>query len=275
MLKQRVITAALLVPIMLAGIFWLPLTGFAVFIGAITLLGAWEWAALSGFSSTPGRAGFVLLCGFVLALLGWQWGGVSLAVSRLLWLLPVVVVWLFALIWVARYPTPGSWRLPSIRLLTGLIVLAGAWWSLLQLKKMPNGNSWILLMMLIVWAADIGAYFSGKRWGKRKLAVQVSPGKTREGVYGGLLLVAVVTGLYSWWLSVPVLSAVMLVLLALLIAGVSVLGDLFESLLKRHVGLKDSGSLLPGHGGVLDRIDSVLAAAPFFFVGLSIALALG
>ena len=155
-----------------------------------------------------------------------------------------------------------------VRLAIGVLVLSAAWLSLLKLKSLESGNAWLLLVLLIVWAADIGAYFSGKRWGKVKLAPNVSPGKTREGVYGGLVAVVVTSLVFALWNELTGAAIVYLVLLSIIVGFVSVMGDLFESLLKRFTGIKDSGSILPGHGGVLDRIDSILAAAPFFCLGL-------
>ena len=161
------------------------------------------------------------------------------------------------------------WEKSAVRTLCGVLLLSAAWLSMVELKALESGDAWLLLILLIVWAADIGAYFSGKRWGRVKLAPHVSPGKTREGMYGGLVAVGLTVLAFSWWNELTFSSVVYLMLLSLVVGLVSVMGDLFESLLKRHAGVKDSGTILPGHGGVLDRIDSILAAAPLYYLGLT------
>ncbi|WP_028468102.1 phosphatidate cytidylyltransferase [Neptunomonas japonica] len=265
MLRQRIITASILAPLVLCGVFLLPVKGFAVFFAVVTLIGAWEWALLSGIKVTIKRIGFSVVV-LMSILLGW-W--LHLEEAQDFVLLPVIALWCLAFIWTIRYPSEGSWKHSLVRALCGVLMLAAAWLSMLELKSLESGNAWLLLILLIVWAADIGAYFSGKRWGKAKLAPQVSPGKTREGMYGGLLAVALTTLVFAWWNGLGVASSAFLLALGLIVGLVSVMGDLFESLLKRHSQVKDSGSILPGHGGVLDRIDSVLAAAPFYFLGLT------
>lgn len=264
MLKQRVLTALVLAPLVLSGVFLLPVSGFAVFFGLVTLIGAWEWALLSGLKKPVYRLVFasVVLVSIVFSSWLYQMG-------HDYWvLLPATTVWLVAFRWIFAYPSAGLWGHSIIRMLCGVVIFAAAWLSMLELKALESGNSWILLILLIVWAADIGAYFSGKRWGKTKLAPQVSPGKTREGMYGGLVAVVFTVLVFSWWNELGFEAIVYLVLLSVVVGLVSVMGDLFESLLKRHAGIKDSGSILPGHGGVLDRIDSILAAAPFYYLGL-------
>jgi len=154
-----------------------------------------------------------------------------------------------------------------IKLLLGIVILSVAAYLVIKLQQMTNGAYWILCFMVSVWAADVGAYFVGKRFGKTKLAPKVSPGKTVEGLFGGLALVFVIYVpllLYFFKLN----QALLLLVTILVTALVSVAGDLFESKMKRHVGLKDSGAILPGHGGVLDRIDGLLIGAPFFALGL-------
>jgi len=264
-LKQRIITASILAPIVLCGVFLLPVKGFAVFFAIVTLIGAWEWALLSGVTATVKRLAFSAAV-LTSILLGWQ---LHLESSQNFVLIPVLALWCVAFLWITRYPSEGLWKHSLVRALCGVLILAAAWLSMLELKSLESGNAWLLLILLIVWAADIGAYFSGKRWGKVKLAPSVSPGKTREGMYGGLLAVALTILMFAWWNGLDFTSSAFLLVLGLIVGLVSVMGDLFESLLKRHANIKDSGSILPGHGGVLDRIDSVLAAAPFYFMGLT------
>lgn len=266
MLKQRIVTASVLAPLVLAGVFWLPVNGFAVFFALVTLIGAWEWALLAGLKKAVYRLIFVFVVLVAISISGWLYvdGHNDLV------LLPAVVVWLLACYWIYQYPALDVWVKPVVRGVCGIFILAAAWLSMLELKSLESGNAWLLLILLIVWAADIGAYFSGKRWGKVKLAPHVSPGKTREGMYGGLVAVALTVFIFSWWNELSYSGIVYLMLLSIFVGLVSVMGDLFESLLKRHAGLKDSGSILPGHGGVLDRIDSILAAAPFYYLGLTL-----
>lgn len=261
MLKQRIITALIMLPVALAGFFWLQGSGFALFIAAVVCVGAWEWARLAGLEPQVQRLGYA--GGVALLLLGLyqapQLAGVVLVLAVLWWLAAIGLV--------LGYPASRrAWQALPVRLLIGLLILLPAWQGLLLLKQWPEGNSLILAVMLLVWSADIGAYFSGRRFGKRKLAAQVSPGKSWEGVYGGLaacLLLTLLVGLYRDWAA----RELMLALLgAALVVLISVVGDLTESMFKRQAGIKDSSNLLPGHGGVLDRIDSLTAAVPMFAV---------
>lgn len=258
MLRQRVVTAALLIPLVLAGLFGLTGGAFALFTGAVVLLSAWEWANLAGFERIVARLGYVLALA-LLMVVGWLSGAAHAAWP--LWL--SVIGWLVNFYWVARYPRcREQWHAPSIRLAMGLWVLLPCWVGFIQLRA--SGIEWLLYVLLLVWLADIGAYFAGRRFGRRKLAPRVSPGKSWEGVYGGLVAVALLALGFSGWIELTIGEWGWLILATLLVALISVLGDLFESMLKRLRGLKDSGNLLPGHGGVLDRIDSLTAAVPLF-----------
>lgn len=262
MLKQRIITALILFPIALWGFFALEGAAFACFIGTVIVLGAWEWARLAGYEQQPIRVGYALGVGLLLVGL-YQIPALAKPV-----LLLGVAWWCWATFLVVRYPSSAAvWAKPSIALCIGLPLLLPAWQGLQILKTWPQGqgNSLILMVMVLVWSADIGAFFAGRRFGRRKLALAVSPGKTWEGALGGLaacLLITLGVGLYQqhwtglhWLLVVPGV---------LLVVASSILGDLTESMFKRSAGLKDSSQLLPGHGGVLDRIDSLTAAVPVF-----------
>lgn len=259
MLKQRIITALVLLPFALGGFFLLDGGLFALFIGAVVSLGGWEWARLAGFSAQLQRVGFAALVAVLLAGLYW------LPMLAPWVLLLAVVWWALATFLVIGYPgTRRFWASAPSRLLIGLLILLPAWQGLVLFKQWPEANLLILAVMVLVWGADIGAYFSGRRFGKRKLAPEVSPGKSWEGVFGGLfatLMICAVVGVYRDWSITHLLLAL---LGTALVVMMSVVGDLTESMFKRQAGIKDSSNLLPGHGGVLDRIDSLTAAIPVF-----------
>lgn len=258
MLKQRIITALVLAPLALAGLFGLIDGSFALFTGVIVLLGAWEWANLAGLEQTVKRLGYV--AGLGLLMLG-AWLSGSVLASWPLWL--SAIGWLVCLYWVALYPqSSAQWRATTVRLVIGIWVLLPCWIGLIQLRAV--GGEWLLYVLLLVWVADIGAYFAGRRFGRRKLAPRVSPGKSWEGVYGGLLATALLALIFALWLGLEAAQGAWLLVATLIVTLVSVLGDLLESMLKRLRGIKDSGHLLPGHGGILDRIDSLTAAVPLF-----------
>ncbi len=264
MLKQRVITAIVLAPLALAGVILLPQVGFAIFIGLIIMLGAWEWANLAGYEQSVIKVGYAVFIGLVCWLVS--------AISPLIVLALGVLWWLIALFLVKGYPDSARYcSSKSVKLLMGILTLVPAWFGLVQLKLYDHFGLAIILVLLIVWAADCGAYFAGKNFGRNKLAERVSPKKTIEGVVGGMavaLIISVSVGLYMDF-SFP--RGIGLMLLTVLVVLVSVLGDLWESLLKRERGIKDSGNLLPGHGGILDRIDSLTAAIPVFTFALIIS----
>ncbi|PKM23707.1 MAG: phosphatidate cytidylyltransferase [Gammaproteobacteria bacterium HGW-Gammaproteobacteria-13] len=259
MLKQRIITALVLLPFALGGFFLLDGALFALFIGAVVSLGAWEWARLAGFTAQVQRVAYAAL---VAALLF----GLYLLPALAPWVLLLGVVWWAAATFlVLGYPASSRyWTQAPVRLLIGLLILLPAWQGLVLFKQWPEANWLILAVMVLVWGADIGAYFAGRRFGKRKLAPQVSPGKSWEGVFGGLLatlLICLAVAIYRDWSFAGLLLGLLGTAVVVLI---SVVGDLTESMFKRQSGVKDSSNLLPGHGGVLDRIDSLTAAIPVF-----------
>ncbi|PSL11945.1 phosphatidate cytidylyltransferase [Marinobacterium halophilum] len=261
MLKQRILTALLLAPLALAALFLLPQQPFEWVAAAVFLYGGWEWGNLCRLPSGL-RAGYVLLLGVLMALVGWA------APLQLIVIGFALLFWLAALFMVRGYPASASYCQRGIGLLMGAVVLVPSWYAMTALRAQEQGFALLLMLMLLVWGADIGAYAAGKSFGRNKLLPAVSPGKTREGLFGGLS-VCVLVGLgFAVWLELSWLQSVYLLALSVLTGLVSVLGDLFESMLKRERGIKDSGKLLPGHGGILDRIDSLTAAAPVFFAGL-------
>lgn len=278
MFKQRVITALVLAPLALAAVFYLPLAGFALFISAAFLLGAWEWSGLCGLASKAMRWIYVGLTAVIFALLYWKWPvplhwpvEQNVLLSSLL--LAGIGWWILAIALVLTYPKSQKLWAGSDwgKALMGWLTLIPAWVAVLFIRSTDYAASsftgaWLIFcLLLLVWAADIGGYIVGKPFGKHKLLPKVSPGKTVEGMLGGLGLVAVVVTLVAWLQDWPAQTGIWYVS-ALLLTVLSVFGDLTESMFKRVAGKKDSGAFLPGHGGILDRIDSLTATAPLFAI---------
>lgn len=266
MLKQRIITAAILICLALPAVFATSWDIFLWIIDGIILLAAWEWANLSGYSKKLER--LVYIAAIAVAIIAMHIYYPRLPIRQIL--VVSLCSWLLALYWVVRFPKDQSWSGRWQRGIIGLFVLLPCWLSFAVMKASISSNSLILFLFLMVWGADSGAFFAGKYFGKTALAASVSPKKTREGLYGGLISCMLVAIGYA--LIIPEqLSGVqisVLVLLSVLVGLISVLGDLFESMLKRYRGIKDSSQLLPGHGGILDRIDSLTAASPLFILGM-------
>lgn len=276
MLRQRVITAVIMASLFLGAIAFLPLPALALVFGVLVCLGAWEWSRLAGWQSPLSRGVYVAVLAATLAgLYHYCQLGADPGREQVQPFLGMACLWWsFALLWVRGYPTSALlWQTVAVRSLMGLLVLAPAWMAAVFLLSYPRGGGLMVVMVLTVAAADIGAYFSGKAWGKHKLAPVVSPAKTWEGFWGGMLGCVVLAVLL--WSQLPnqaahvSLPAVITVILTTALA--SVVGDLTVSMVKRQSGIKDSGSLLPGHGGVLDRLDSLSGAAPVFALGLLLA----
>lgn len=268
-LRTRAATAALLVPLAVSAVLWLPERLFALLFGAVACLGAWEWTRLAGWRRPATRLSYVLATALLLALAGEV---LALPAARLGLSALALGWWLVALAWVVRYERggPGGVPRPPVALLVGWLTLVPAWAALVHLHGQGVHGPWLVLFLLgLVSGADIAAYLAGSRWGRRKLAPRVSPGKTLEGL-GGALVFALLLGAGLAPLLAGVVGRPAFLLLCLGTVLASVLGDLAESLFKRMAGVKDSGSLLPGHGGVLDRIDSLTAAAPLFALGLTL-----
>ena len=272
MLKQRVITALVLAIIFIVALFGLPAGYFSFFVGAIVLIGAWEWACLAGFPARWQRALYALFILVVLLLASFYLGFEGEASPNLNadaireLLIAGCIWWAIALLLVQGYPSSALlWGHKILRLLMGLLVLIPTWVALVYVRQQEAGAWLVLLLMLIVAMADSGGYFAGKRFGKHKLASAVSPGKTWEGFAGGFIANCVLALILSLTLE---LSLLLMLVLVVPTSLVSVLGDLLESMLKRQAGIKDSGTILPGHGGILDRVDGVTAAAPVFALAL-------
>lgn len=260
MLKQRIATAIILLIIVLSAllaknpIFWSLLVNVAI------VVSFWEW--LRFCEVTKPISLVVAYALFIAVLYITQSGMLSLPIA----VMAVCVLWLVLFVFTATGKLQIVHR-PRLKVVIGIAIISIAGLIVIRLQQLEHGMLWILCLFVCVWAADIGAYFVGKRFGKTKLAPVISPGKTVEGLAGGIALAMLIyTPIMFYYL--PANHAALLLLTVLVTVLVSVMGDLFESTMKRHVGLKDSSQILPGHGGVLDRIDSLLPAAPFFAAGL-------
>ncbi|MFV8435912.1 phosphatidate cytidylyltransferase [Vibrio owensii] len=273
-MKQRIITALILAPLVILGIFKLPLIGFIIALTAITLLGFWEWTqftesnsriaalvpavvvtGLSFLSISPDAASLNQLATphYTVLVLGFAW-------------------WIIASGMAITYPkTTNLWQnSKALRHVFGFLTLIPFLWSVIILRASDisvdpyHGAKLVLYVCFLVWAADSGAYFAGKSMGKRKMAPHVSPNKTIEGLIGGIIAALIVGWLFAGWFDIQFTSPIHMVIITLITVVISVLGDLVESMFKRVSGIKDSSNIIPGHGGILDRIDSLTAAFPVF-----------
>jgi phosphatidate cytidylyltransferase len=272
--RTRVLAALVMLPVAVGCVLLLPSNILAALVGAVLMIGLWEWSALAGLDGMVPRAAYLVANALLLAALAWG-AGPDLAPIKLV-AVAGVLWWLLVPMWLLHFDFARAdqpWC-RALKLFAGTAGVIPAWAAVYWLHHGASGIGhgaelgprWTLFVLFIIWAADSGAYFAGSRWGRRKLAPKISPGKSWEGLFGGLALAlllsaAVLPLLGLQWRQVP-----QLLMLTLLTVLVSVAGDLFESLVKRHAGAKDSSDLIPGHGGVLDRIDSLLAALPVFVV---------
>lgn len=278
MLKQRILTSLVLAPLALLLVFYTPLTLFSYIAGAIVLLSAWEWSAFMGLCDKLKRFSFVVFIALLLVLLNWHWPIESLwfdgqlvgdanyifTLSFSWWIVATYLVW--------RYPAMAkAWNEGIVmRAIAGILTLVPLWLALNTLRSANYvesthfGSMLILVVLGIVWSADIGAYFTGKNFGKHKLMPKVSPNKTIEGLAGGVVAAVIFVLAFCHFTNVDMSVWPIYAVMTVFIALFSAIGDLLESMFKREAGLKDSGSCLPGHGGILDRLDSLTAAAPIF-----------
>tara|TARA_R110002049_G_scaffold55481_3_gene153768 strand:+ start:305 stop:1135 length:831 start_codon:yes stop_codon:yes gene_type:complete len=264
-LKQRIITGLILAPLVLCGVFLLEPIHFSWFFAAILAIAAWEWANLSSLTTQVVRVTYALL---IAALLFKVVPHISVA-----WVLTVSVMWwIIATLLVMTYPDSSRyWKHPGVSVLLGLVVILPMWKALVFIREATftpiesfNPLLLILYILLLVWAADVGAYFTGKAWGKSKLAPNVSPGKSWAGAWGGIAAAMLLGAVTSYLMGLSFSMSIQFLVITAITAMISIIGDLTESMFKRVRGIKDSSALLPGHGGVLDRIDSLLAAIPVF-----------
>lgn len=271
MLKLRVLTALILLPLVMVAIFLLPAHWFMVLLVFILMRGSEEYTRLAGLSGHYARVPVLVLQGLIMLVLFWykaSWDN-----HILLYMSASCAAWLLMFIRLPLYhpdsQPDNAYRIISV--ITAILSITTGWFAFGWIRMQSDGAWLVLLLLLIVWAADTGAYFSGKTFGKNKLAPHISPGKTREGLFGGLITAWIVALIAANLMPIAIIEPTRLVLLSLVTALVSVGGDLLISLHKRTSGFKDSGNLLPGHGGILDRVDSLIAAAPFFALGLLVS----
>lgn len=264
-MRQRILTALILLPLAVAGVLYLPTPWLGGLVTMVLLLALWEWTRLVGVHALPARLAYLAANAALMTWLTWRaWHGLALSVVVVgtLW-------WLLVLAWLRNtaFLSVDNRAARALKMVAGALTVIPAWSALLLLHADGAlGPRWALTALVAVWAADSFAYFAGSRWGRSKLAPTISPGKTWAGLWGGLLGCVLLTVLAAPLLGVGWLQLPALALLALISGASSIVGDLFESLIKRHAGNKDSGDLIPGHGGVLDRVDSLLAALPVFLV---------
>lgn len=273
MTRTRILAALLMAPIAIAAVLLLNTPWMAAVSAIVFLTALWEWLRLADIEDTLSRTALLLLNLLLMVAVVWAsaTGGGSLVLLKMLAMVGVAW-WLLATLWLRHYDfaSDHDTRARVFKLAAGTLAVIPAWAALCVIHAGENGgygNRWLLLALAIVWATDTGAYFTGRKFGKRKLAPRISPNKTIEGLAGGVVAGVVVAVAFAPLAGATVAQLPLVALVAIATVLASVVGDLFESLLKRHVGAKDSGTLIPGHGGVLDRLDSVLAALPVFAFG--------
>lgn len=280
MLKQRILTALVLAPLVIWGVLSLPEFYFSLFILFLVGLASWEWGHLSAIKGVGSLGVFTLASVAATALLIWL---VKLSEQQFYILVSISIVWwLYRVFCVVSYKAANDTESDStaqyksiskIKAATALSIVVSIvipLYSIIYLRNVYNVHTYLLYLLLLIWGADIFAYFAGKYTGKNKLAPHVSPGKTWEGAYGAIAGTFLISMLGSYFFAHNFKTATIFLVVSLIIVIISIFGDLSESLYKRQCKLKDSGNLLPGHGGILDRIDSLIAAAPFYIMGLNV-----
>jgi len=273
MLKQRIITSLILTPLVIWGVFSLPALYFSLFILIVVGLSSWEWGHLAGMERSTSKALYTIASLLALVLLIWA---LDISAKGFYILISISIVWwLYRIVCILIYKTPDT--LPTqlqgngvnvVTAMVSIVALIIPFYAIVYLRNEYNFPGYLFYMLMIIWAADVFAYFSGKYLGKHKLAPHISPGKTWEGVYGALFGTSMgsLIGAYSFGLDFQ--TGILFFVLTFIMVSISIFGDLSESLYKRQNAIKDSGNLLPGHGGMLDRVDSLVAAAPFYLAGL-------
>lgn len=282
MLLQRIITALILVPLVVLAVFQLPSEYFSLLVALVMLIAAWEWTNLIGINSPLKRGLFLFALILPMLWLHFWTQFLELAAQVLDWpdirdysgilewlVIPPVLFWILSMILIRN--TPAAILKLEIKTrykaLIGWMILLAGWMFLTRLRAF-YGTELVLYFLILIWAADIAAYFVGKKFGKTKLSPDISPGKTVQGMYGALIAGVVCAAVLSLIYGFPWMVASDFTLLSILTVLISIYGDLFFSVVKRQRGVKDTGAILPGHGGILDRIDSLIAATPFFYAGI-------
>lgn len=267
MFKQRFATASVLALLFICALAFSSTTTFVSCIMLVVLIAGWEWCNLARIESTIGKLSFLLgllLSMFLIASFAGIYSENNLALSYQICFLSVIL-WAVIFLWLQGYPSSAIlWSSKPIMVFLGLFLLASTWLALSSIVSLENGRYLLLLAVTIIVLADVGGYIGGKLFGRHKLAPTISPGKTWEGLVGGLILQGCLIAILVLFFAD--VSLLLLCLLVFPVALSSVVGDLFESMLKRHRGIKDSSNFLPGHGGFLDRLDGVMAALPLFYV---------
>jgi phosphatidate cytidylyltransferase len=270
MLYQRILTAVPFAALVFWLIFFQPTSVFFYFVLFIVLISAYEWARLSAVKNIYLRSAYAVI---ITAL---AWGMQQYAADYVQWSVFISVMWWFSITFYLKFAKPkaASSDLKLDKLLVAFIILPAAALAMQKIHAFQlgldwQGPAWLFYALSLVWVADSGAYFAGKKFGKNKLAPNISPGKTKEGLLGAVITTSLYTLLASYYFDLDRDRAVLLVLLSVIVTFISVTGDLYISFMKREAGLKDSGNILPGHGGMLDRVDSVLAAMPVFLLGFN------
>ncbi|PPD40276.1 MAG: phosphatidate cytidylyltransferase [Methylobacter sp.] len=282
MLLQRIITASILASLIALSVFLLPIEYFSLLMAIIALVGGWEWCSLIGIHSPIKRGLFLVL--MVIPMLGIQfwtqllevaatildWTDIRTYSGALEWLVVApVLFWILMMVMIRNSPG-GILKLQlkmRYKIFIGWFILLATWMFMSRLRSF-YGPEMTMYLLLLIWTADVAAYFVGKKYGTVKLSPEISPGKTVQGMYGALASGALCGGILCLIYLFPIMISADFVLLSALTVLISIYGDLFFSVVKRQRGVKDSGSILPGHGGILDRIDSIVAAAPFFYAGV-------
>jgi phosphatidate cytidylyltransferase len=274
MLKYRVMTATILIVLLLGILFYTPPPVFCLLTVALTLWASWEWSLLMGLEKLTHRLSYVAV--MLLAMLAIFFVPIPI-VACIYFFYVIFAFWLLTIPLIAVYPRVLFWKKSLVMQgFIGMVVLLPSWFAINFIRDVDVRGQYLLLyLFLLVWGADTAAYFAGRRWGKKSLVPAVSPGKNREGLYGALAATIVITVVPLCWFEVPYSLWPYMLTLNVVTVLFSVVGDLWESLFKRSAGLKDSGKGLPGHGGLLDRIDSLTAAAPVFTLGAIILSRMG
>lgn len=268
MLYQRILTAIPLAIFVFWIIFFQPTSVFSYFIFFVILIAGYEWARLSGVENS------LLRIIYAIVVTVFTWCLSTYAADYISWAIYFSVLWWLAVTFylMSAKPKQANDSVKLDKLIIAFIILPAAALAMQNIHGFSQGAAWLFYALSLVWVADIGAYFSGKNFGKNKLAPAISPGKTKEGLYGAVLATSLYTVVASYYFKLSIEQSALLVLLSVIVTFVSVSGDLYISFLKREVGLKDTGKILPGHGGILDRIDSVLAAMPVFIAGCDLLI---